>query len=115
MDEAEWMACADPRVMQEFFSGKVSARKLRLFAIAAYRRIRHWVVDPDSRWAIEVAERFVNQQAGQSELAAAWAVAHRYYLNSFEDTLHAYAVAYPDAAQSAHIAVLDVEAVEGVD
>ena len=114
MDEVEWLSCSNPLLMLEFLSGKVSARKLRLFAVAAYRRIRHWVVDPDSRWAIEVAERFVNQQASPSELAEAWTAAHRYYLNSYKDTLHAYAVAYADAAKAAHIAVLDVEAVEGV-
>src|SRR4051812_8965039 len=85
MDEVEWLTCGNPLPMLDFLSGKVSARKVRLFAVAAYRRIRHWVVDPDSRWAIEVAEQFVAQQAGRGELAEAWAAAHRYYLNSYKD------------------------------
>jgi len=115
MNEAEWLTCSNPLPMLEFLSGKVSARKLRLFAVAAYRRIRHWVVDPDGRRAIEVAERFADQQASQGELAEAWAAAHRYYLNSYKDTLHAYAASDADAAHAAHIAVLDVEAVERID
>ena len=40
MTEAEWLACADPRLMLEFpwAHVKVSERKLRLFAAAAFHR-----------------------------------------------------------------------------
>jgi hypothetical protein len=34
MTEAKWLAATDPRQMLDFVRGKVSERKLRLFAVA---------------------------------------------------------------------------------
>lgn len=56
MTEAEWLACTDPRVMLEFLSGQVSARKLRLFGAACCRRI--WdLLDNATRNAVATVER----------------------------------------------------------
>src|SRR5262245_6634951 len=45
MTEAEWLACTDPEQMLRFVYGRVSNRKLRLFACACSRRIWHYLTD----------------------------------------------------------------------
>jgi hypothetical protein len=38
MDETGWLACTDPSPMLDLLRGRASERKLRLFAVACYRR-----------------------------------------------------------------------------
>jgi hypothetical protein len=55
--EAEWLACTAPQKMLNILEGKVSERKLRLFAVACCRRFRTFMTDED--WAVvEAAEMF---------------------------------------------------------
>jgi hypothetical protein len=56
MTETEWLACTDPMQMLEFLRGKVSERKLRLFAAAGFRRLVGLLPDPRQRRGIEVLE-----------------------------------------------------------
>jgi hypothetical protein len=59
MTEAEWLDCTDPTPMLEFLRGKVSDRKLRLFACACCYKV--WLLlDHRCRKAIESAEGFAD-------------------------------------------------------
>jgi hypothetical protein len=58
VSEEEWLACADPVPMLDFLRGKVSDRKLRLFAAACCRRAWHLMPDPRSKQAVEWLEKY---------------------------------------------------------
>lgn len=78
LTEADWKTCKVPQDMTEFLRTKHQAarrkagrRKLRLFACACIRGIWSLLVQPESRQAVEVAERFADGLATNEELAQA--------------------------------------------
>jgi hypothetical protein len=79
MTEAEWLAANDPAPMMALLrsSGRVTRRRLRLFATACCRRIWHLLEDEGSRKAVEVAERYADGLATEGERAEAHAAAAR--------------------------------------
>jgi hypothetical protein len=71
MTEAEWLACADPGQMLDFLRGKASDRKLRLFAVACCRRIRHQCPEEVNPRLWEACERYADGLTSAKELRAA--------------------------------------------
>jgi len=70
MDEATWMACTNPTRMVDCLrcSGKVSARKLRLFACACCRRIWDRFPDPCNRSLVATIEDHPDGNSDDPEL-----------------------------------------------
>lgn len=87
MTEAEWDTCTDPIPMVEFMRGKVSDRKRRLFAVACCGRMQHHFEDPGCRLAVEVAERYADGLADNTELLQAHKSAVRAYNRIHSDIL----------------------------
>jgi hypothetical protein len=77
MTEAEWLACADPTPMLEFLRGRVSDRKLRLFAVACCRRLGNRLSDRYSRKALRMAERYADAELSEDKLGFVWGDARR--------------------------------------
>jgi hypothetical protein len=69
MTEAEWEACRNPLEILNFLHGRMSARKERLFACAAVRRIWHLLADARSKEAVEEAERYADQVGHEEDCA----------------------------------------------
>ena len=98
MREADWRTCTDSYLMLRFLWGRVSERKLRLFACACCRRIWDLLGEPHRR-EIEVAERVIEGQATAEELSAASDAARR-----VSDTARTKTPSY--ASTWAHLAVV---------
>jgi hypothetical protein len=69
--ETEWLACADPRLLLSFLYGRLSPRKLRLFACACCGPLWERVTETSCWSAVEVALRFADGRATAEELKAA--------------------------------------------
>ena len=70
MREATWRTCTDSYPMLRFLWGRVSERKLQLFACACCRRVWDLLGEPRRR-VIEVAEHVIEGQNTLEELGAA--------------------------------------------
>ena len=69
MTEQEWLDCPDWREMFTFLEGRLSDRKLRLFAVACWRLA--WPQLPgEGKNAVEFAEKFADGYASIQELQA---------------------------------------------
>src|SRR5438093_13666749 len=66
----DWHEQTDPDTMLEMLRGRISGRKVRLFAVACCRRVWH-LLDAPHRRAIEMAERFADGEVSRSQLVKA--------------------------------------------
>ena len=69
MTEQEWLKYGNPTALLSDLSVKVSRRKARLFACVCCRIVWEYV-SPALREALEVSERYAEQQISSDELAA---------------------------------------------
>src|SRR5579884_3354500 len=72
MTEAEWLACDEPERMLEFVRGRVSDRKLRLFAVACFRQVWSDVRGENERALVLTAERYADGQETRDGLYGAY-------------------------------------------
>jgi len=79
MTEQEWLACGDLATLLDFFDGKISERKLRLFLCGCCRRLWHLLVDGRSRIGVEVAEQYADGKVPDNVRATAYAAAQAAY------------------------------------
>jgi hypothetical protein len=75
MTEADWLAGSDVTAMLTFVEGKVSQRKLRLFAVACCWRTWSLLADHRSRKAVKVATRYADGEVGERERTDAYLAA----------------------------------------
>lgn len=68
MNEAQWLASADPRQMIQRLRSRASARKLQLFVCACLRQAG--IASQDG--AVAMSERFVEGEVSEAELDDAW-------------------------------------------
>jgi hypothetical protein len=73
--ESSWLACSDPDEMLKLLAGRASDRKLRLFVVAACRRVWRLLTDQRSRAVVEVAEQLADGAAAAAELRSAYEAA----------------------------------------
>lgn len=71
--EEEWRSSSDPAMLLESVRGQVAERKLRLFACACCREIRHLLPEGPHRRLIEVAEAHADGLVSAAELRIATA------------------------------------------
>jgi hypothetical protein len=67
-DAWEWTECFDPERMLSCLRGRISERKLRLWAIACCLRVADRFENVQSHRAVEVATRFADGAATREEL-----------------------------------------------
>ena len=72
MTETEWLTCTNPTLMLESLEGKVSDRKLRLFACACCRHIWHLLTESRFRDVVQVTEDYADGLATEEAMRSSW-------------------------------------------
>jgi hypothetical protein len=77
MTEAEWLTCTAPTKMVRHLARGASPRKLRLYGVACCRRIWDLLGQDHWRAAVDLAERFADDEATAADLDEAHAAVNR--------------------------------------
>jgi hypothetical protein len=77
MTETDWLACVDPWPMLGYLESRSTSRKLRLFAVACWRRIWHLLPDERLRRYVDVLEGDADRLVSRRVLATAFEAARQ--------------------------------------
>jgi hypothetical protein len=83
--EAEWFSSNDPKSLVAFVAGRVSERKLRLFAAACCRQVWVMLEDPCTRRSVEVGEEYADGLVTPPEAHAASIAAWQWFWDADRD------------------------------
>src|SRR5262245_48564427 len=73
MTEAEWFSCEDPGRILDFLKGRVSGRKLQLFACGCCRAlVWHLLPGGRGRRVVELAERYADGGIDRNKMVVAY-------------------------------------------
>lgn len=100
MTEQEWLECSDSKRMLDFLRGKVSERKLVLFACACCRRVWNILTDERSRNGVVVRELYEDGVVTTYEVEAAADAARR----ARADIRRSFRMAYGDREDCPEVA-----------
>jgi hypothetical protein len=67
--EDEWLCCLNPQPLLSALRGRLSDRKMRLFAAACCRRIWDLILRAEARDAVQAAEQFADAEITIEDLA----------------------------------------------
>jgi hypothetical protein len=110
VDEIQWRTCHEPGVLLLHVQGRISDRQLRLYGCACVRRIWRLLADPYSTHAVEVAERFADGQANDTEREEAYEAARGVAeaIMDFEEYHGGYSAALAAQATADEVSVEDL-------
>jgi hypothetical protein len=95
--EAEWLTATDPNLMLALLKGKVSERKLRLFAVVCCRRGEHHFIDPSQAKAVQTIEDYADKKSQTQALAEAAVAVGRFDAAYFSEDLTGHEASYRTA------------------
>src|SRR5262245_16203076 len=103
MTEEEWLACQESRQMLAFLNGRISDRKARLFGCACVSRISDLLPDDRYRAALEVAERYADRLASDSELQTTHGTVHTGSWGTMTDATRALTAVLNKSGVASHV------------
>lgn len=72
MHEIDWQVCDSLELMLAVLRGKVTSRKIRLFASSCCRRLMHLLIDESSRAVVEKSDLFADNMISTDAMGLAW-------------------------------------------